>query len=85
MATASSGILPSTQGEPIQHSPNVDNNGSGAVGDPTDTESPTMTGPQAQQFAVIASDEVMIPMVDGTSVETRIDTLRICLTQLRDA
>ena len=62
------------------------NNGSGAVGDPPPGIDPLMTAQEAAAFAIIAPQEIMIPILDDTSsVETGADSIRICLTQLRDA
>ena len=80
-------ILPQTTGIPTQLSPNAANNGSGAVGDPPPGITlPTLTAQDAENFAIIGPQEIIISMLDDTSsTETRIDSIRICLTQLRDA
>ena len=79
--------FPQTTGIPTHLSPNAANNGSGAVGDPPPGITlPTLTAPEAENFAIFGPQEIIIPMLDDTSsTETRIDSIRICLTQLRDA
>ena len=59
------------------------NDGSGAVGDPITS---TMTAPMAEVYSIIGDSEVNIPMWEDTvAPETRLDLLRITLTNLRDA
>ena len=64
-------------------SENAPNNVSGAVGDPPDIH--PLTAPEAHSFAIIALHDCIVPIFDdSTSIETRFDSMRLYLSQLRD-
>ena len=57
--------------------------GSGAVGEPTEIR--PLTAPEATSFAIIGQSDCLVPMFDdSTSIESRIDAMRLYLTQVRD-